>query len=60
MSGFDGLCRSTDLEIRQGGVELDAPVDEAVGAVEDAVVVEFAECFDNGFAEFLYLKDEKS
>ena len=28
-----------DLEVGEGGVELDTPVDEAVGAVEDAVFV---------------------
>ena len=42
-----------DFEVGEGGVEFDAPVDEAVGAVEDAVFVESAECFDDGFAEFL-------
>jgi hypothetical protein len=42
-----------DFEVGEGSVELDAPVDEAVGAVEDAVFVESAESLDDGFAEFL-------
>ena len=42
-----------DFEVGEGGVEFDAPVDEAVGAVEDAVFVESAERLDDGFAEFL-------
>jgi len=43
-----------DLEVGEGCVELDAPVDEAVCAVEDAVFVESAESLDDGFAEFLW------
>jgi hypothetical protein len=42
-----------DFEVGQGGVELDAPVDKAVSAVEDAVFVESAESLDDGFAQFL-------
>ena len=42
-----------DFEVGKGGVELDAPVDEAVGAIEDAVFVESAKGLDDSFAEFL-------
>lgn len=43
----------TYLEIRDGSVEFDTPIDEAVGAVDDAFLMEFAEGFDDGGGEVL-------
>ncbi len=37
-----------DLQVGERGVELAAPVDETVGTVDDAVLVQLAECLGNG------------
>lgn len=43
----------THLEVGQGGVELDTPVDKSVGAVKQPLLVQLVEVFPNGFVASL-------
>ena len=47
------MVTRTHLKIRQGSVELDAPIHETIGTIDDTLLVQSTECLNNSFRESL-------
>lgn len=52
---LDASQRYSHLEVRQGSIQFHAPINKTIGSVQDAIFVQAAESFNNGFGEFLIL-----